>query len=138
MPVECTCPECGTRFARRPTRAGPLSCCSVACGKRLQGRRKAAWYAARFEATFWDRFERPGPDACWPFRGARDRHGYGKLGRSGKIASSHRLAYTLAHGTIPEGLFVCHRCDNPPCGNPAHLFVATAKENQADRVRKGR
>lgn len=87
---------------------------------------------------FW-RFVTP-VDGCWLWRGNRNQAGYGqiKVGRKGPSVSAHRLSYELHHGPIPAGLFVLHRCDNPPCVNPDHLFVGTAKDNSDDMIAKGR
>lgn len=75
---------------------------------------------------------------CWPFMGPFLSHGYGVFGFEGKHWKAHRLAYTLAYGPIPDGLSVCHQCDNPCCCNPNHLFLGTTLDNQRDKWKKGR
>ena len=88
------------------------------------------------EARFFPRLvERP--NGCIEWTGARVRQ-YGVLRVHTVHWSAHRLAWTLAYGQIPEGLHVLHSCDNPPCCNPAHLFLGTQSENMRDKVSKGR
>lgn len=67
-----------------------------------------------------------------------NQQGYGIVRHNGRNTSAHRLAWILANGPIPEGLHVCHRCDNPPCCNPEHLFIGTRKDNMQDCLAKGR
>lgn len=97
------------------------------------------------EDALWSRVDRSaGPDQCWPFTGNTGtgakpgRPGYGGLTCRGVHWTSHRAAWTLAHGPIPDGMWVLHRCDNPPCCNPAHLFLGTVKDNVRDMHAKGR
>ena len=80
---------------------------------------------------------------CWEWKGSRDWYGYGQMRvtrapGSGSSEKTHRLAYVEFVGPIPDGMFVCHHCDNPPCCNPSHLFVGTARDNAVDRDRKQR
>jgi hypothetical protein len=76
---------------------------------------------------------------CWEFMGNRDKDGYGKIRiGNGKRIRTHRLAVLLSGIEIPKGMFVCHRCDNPPCVNLQHLYVGTNQDNQKENFDKGR
>jgi hypothetical protein len=88
---------------------------------------------------FWSRISQPSYDACWPWTGTDGGDGYGVIvqGRKGNIRA-HRLMWLIAHGPIPNGLFVCHHCDNPSCVNLNHLFLGTVSDNAQDMVRKRR
>jgi hypothetical protein len=93
---------------------------------------------------FWAHVDKSGgPDACWPWHGGHVGRGYGHTTWSDNYERieimAHRQAYEFEFGgPIPQGLQVCHKCDNPPCCNPAHLFLGTATENLVDAYTKGR
>lgn len=93
------------------------------------------------EERFWAKVDRCGSDECWPWigRGRPDQHAKIRLaGKGSKSEGVHRVSWILAFGPIPDNLWVLHRCDNPRCVNPAHLFLGTVLDNNADRHRKGR
>ena len=96
------------------------------------------------EVRFWSKVDKSGgEDACWLWTAGADKYGYGSIRLGKLVVRSYRVAYTLTHGEIPHdgsyhGGCVCHKCDNPPCCNPAHLFLGTHRANIADRTKKGR
>lgn len=96
----------------------------------------------RFLERFWSKAHRPdGPDVCWPWFRAVNEDGYGHflLRKHENPAGAHRVAYALANGgVIPAGGVVCHRCDNPACVRPAHLFLGTQLDNIRDCIAKNR
>lgn len=77
-------------------------------------------------------------DECWVWRGTVGRDGYGRISHQSKPLLTHRVAYEMHYKKSPAGMLVCHKCDNPPCCNPHHLFLGTAQDNRQDCVSKGR
>jgi len=95
--------------------------------------------ATKAAERFWRKVNSTGGEnACWPWTGAKDSCGYGGVSINYKNHGAHRLAFALSLGEIPKGLCVLHRCDNPSCCNPAHLFLGTHYENIMDKMKKGR
>lgn len=90
---------------------------------------------------FWKRVDRRSDDECWVWIGHQiEPWLYGRfyLSKARGYIRAHRYSYELNVGLIPDGMLVLHRCDNPPCVNPAHLRIGTHEDNMADKVARGR
>lgn len=133
--VEKTCPICGDTFKAYVSQDRTF--CSRACfGASMAGRR-VAWAGAHLDPEHFYSFVDKTAE-CWVWNGSRNAAGYGHISVNGKKVLTHRHSYLLEHGAIPEGLFILHRCDNPPCVRPSHLYAGTKKRNAMDRVERGR
>lgn len=90
---------------------------------------------------FWQKVIKAPGDECWKWSGSRHPFGYGMIqqggGAKGKITAS-RASWLIHFGKIPDGMYICHKCDNPECTNPDHLFMGTAQDNANDKEDKGR
>ena len=91
---------------------------------------------------FWSKVDKTSQQPCWIWTALRTRsypsHPYGRLRISRKWAAAHRISWEIHYGKIPEGMLVCHSCDNTLCVNPNHLFLGTSKDNTQDMMNKGR
>lgn len=135
--VDFLCRGCRQRVQKAVrTCNAPPQFCSRSCFARNVNKGKGRPVQERF----WKFVTIGTPDECWPFTGAKRIGGYGafKVSREGNNIAASRAAWIVTFGEIAPGLFVCHRCDNPPCCNPAHLFLGSDLDNKRDSMQKGR
>lgn len=139
-----TCLHCRNEFSQRDKRGRVPQYCSTYC------RLRARWLSNRDpllgpvrprsrppQERFWSLVDKSGD--CWNWRGSPTTNGYGRMMTIGGLrVGAHRISWTIHNGPIPDGLMVCHRCDNPRCVRPDHLFLGTAYDNNIDSFVKGR
>lgn len=90
------------------------------------------------EEKFWEKVDKKGEDECWNWKGALNKDRYGQFNYKGKPKLSHIVSYILVHGNVPKGLFILHKCNNPSCVNPKHLYIGTQADNMKQMVKDGR
>ncbi len=93
-------------------------------------------FTAKQLQNFWKKVDKSGD--CWLWTASKNIHGYGKFNINGKMKSSHRVSCEIENGPIADGLCCLHKCDNPRCVRPSHLFIGTYADNMADMSEKGR
>lgn len=122
------CERCASKFVhiqRRPQRYCSLRCATKSIDRGTPESRFLAMVDIH-------------PNGCIVWTGVPMRGGYGRIRVNGKSMKAHRYSWELSNGPLPEGAWVLHRCDNPPCVNPDHLFLGSPSDNVADMVEKKR
>lgn len=133
LSIERVCVGCGkVFFVECEAHAKQRRWCSSTCSNRR--------YVGLEVERFWSYVDRSGGlEACWPWVGGSDvKDGRGRFWIGNTTEYASRFAWSATYGEVPESLFVLHRCDNPPCCNPLHLFLGTLSDNTQDMLAKGR
>ena len=128
---------CSHAGCMKPRHAYGLCQMHGARKRRGQDMDRPNWWERTIADRLWEKVKKQEGDGCWEWFGAADQHGYGSMTIEHRRKKAHRVSYELVHGPIPEGLHLCHKCDNPKCVRPDHLFPGTAKVNLQDAAAKG-
>jgi hypothetical protein len=90
------------------------------------------------DKRFWKKVNILGENDCWNWLGSKNKDGYGHVGRNKKNITASKYAWNITYGEIPDGMCVLHKCDNPTCVNPNHLYLGTRKQNSKDTKDRNR
>ena len=136
----CVC-DCGTQriISGSSLRHGHSKSCGCMKSEEaaLRMREIRLKESGTIEERFFSRFKKT-ENGCWQWNAHADKDGYGVMSSHGKNIRAHRFSYEHHIGAIPQGMSVCHKCDNPGCVNPEHLFIGSAKDNAQDALTKKR
>lgn len=129
--IALDCAQCSAVFHALPARARKhhMHFCADTC-RRL--------YYADFPNRFWEKVRIGAFRECWPWQGCTQSQGYGQIRSGGKCYVAHRVAFNFMWHQLPDNVLALHRCDNPPCCNPWHLFDGSHHTNHLDMMVKGR
>lgn len=135
LTIPC-CPACGKPLNKR------RKYCNRQCyAKALIGHPPTFTRTTPIEDRFWSQVSQGDVQECWEWQSCLNPNGYGRIGhggRGGRKCAAHRVSWEIHYGAIPDSLWVLHKCDNPACVNPNHLFLGSHQDNMDDMIAKGR